>query len=73
MQVPVGAMQVEAARWDLLSGYLGVNFWLLSVFVWVTFFFLLTNLDPNFGVTHVGIEYCIIPSDVLICIQILLR
>ncbi len=29
-------------------------------------------LDPNFGVTHVGIGYCITSSDILICIQILL-
>ena len=29
-------------------------------------------LDPNFGVTHVGIVYCIISSDILIRIQILL-
>ncbi len=35
-------------------------------------FFLLTNLDPNFGVTHVGIGYCITSSDTLIRIQILL-
>ena len=28
----------EQRRWDSLSGYLGVDFWLLSVAVWVTFF-----------------------------------
>ncbi len=35
-------------------------------------FFLLTNLDPNVGVTHVRIGYCITSSDILIRIQILL-
>jgi hypothetical protein len=59
-------------RWDSLSGYLEVDFWLFSVAVWVTLFPLLTNLDPNFGVTHVGIGYCITSSDILIHVQILL-
>ncbi len=31
-------------RWDSLLGYLGVDLWLLSVAVWVTFCFLLSNI-----------------------------
>ena len=54
--------------WDSLSGYLGVDLWLLSVAVWVTFFFLLLNIWIQIlesGVTHVGIGY--ISSDASCC------
>jgi hypothetical protein len=65
--------RVKAAALEFVVRLFGSRFlWLLSVAVWVTFFSLLTNLDPNFGVTHVGIGYCITSSDILICIQILL-
>ena len=60
-------------RWDSLLGDLG------SIFVAVeccrvgdVFFPSVEYLDPNFGVTHVGIGYCITSSDILIRIQILL-
>ena len=55
-------------RWDSLLGDLG------SIFVAVeccrvgdVFFPSVEYLDPNFGVTHVGIVYCNISSDTSCC------
>ncbi len=66
-------MRVEGAALGFIVWLFGIQFLVVECCHVGDVFFLLTNLDPNFGVTHVGIEYCIIPSDVLICIQILLR
>ncbi len=65
--------RVEAAALGFVVRLFGSRFlWLLSVSAWVMFFPSVEYLDPNFGVTHVGIGYCIISSDILIRIQILL-
>jgi hypothetical protein len=75
LRVQVSSMRrVEAAALGFVVRLFGSRFlWLLSVAVWVTFFFpSVEYLDPNFGVTHIGIGYCITSSDILICIPILL-
>jgi hypothetical protein len=64
--------RVEAAALGFVVRLFGSQFLVVECCRVGDIFFLLTNLDPNFGVTHVGIKYCIISSDILICIQILL-